>query len=477
MAAVRHIKILVCLFLVLAMFMPGVVHSDKVKIIYKDQEALQIRADMIRQARSELNIAYFIVRNDVASVSGFALIQDAADRGVKVKVILDGLYQGISLPYIKVLTSHPNIEIREYNRLSIFHLLRSFKRSHEKILIADNLHAAGFHYITGGRNVSDKYFGFGENRNFDDLDVYVSGESAELAREIYFNRLWGSSLVREISLGLYAPLYFEKGICLQARREDDYCTRSLALRKAAYSAARNDIRNRRNLMEIGRVPGLDWNSETRWDQHTSDVGRVRFLYDEPDANKNQDGIAAELYEILVSNKSIRDLTILSPYVILTARGFDLISRLSDRGVKITLITNSLNSTDNILAQAGYANNKTWLLDKGLRIYHYIGPNTIHAKALIINGGESVLIGTYNFDPRSAKLNREIGVQFFGIDDGLFFETLEDMVNRYISRSNLIQENGNPKGFDSAHPNASTFKKFIMGMLQPLVALPIVKKNL
>ena len=162
---------------------------------------------------------------------------------------------------------------------------------------------------------------------------------------------------------------------------------------------------------------------------------------------------------------------------MTARGFDLISRLSERGVKITLITNSLNSTDNILAQAGYANNKIWLLDKGLSIYHYIGPNTIHAKALIINGGESVLIGTYNFDPRSAKLNREIGVQFSGTDDGIFFEALEEMMNHYISRSNQIQKNGIPTGFDRAHPNASNFKKFTMGLLQPIVAIPTIKKNL
>ena len=212
MMPVRYIIASICLLLVRAMFLPGVAHSDKVKILYKDQEALQVRADLIRQARSELNIAYFIVRDDVASVSGFALLQDAADRGVKIKVILDGLYQGISLPYIKALTSHPNIEIRVYNRFSIFHLLRSFKRSHEKILIADNIHSGGFHYITGGRNVSDKYFGFGESRNFDDLDIYISGESAELARKIYFNRLWDSSLVRDISLGLYAPVNFKNDI-------------------------------------------------------------------------------------------------------------------------------------------------------------------------------------------------------------------------------------------------------------------------
>jgi len=402
MIPVRRTNTLLWLILVSAMFSPEVAHSDRVKILYKDQEAFQIRADLIRQARSELSIAYFIVRDDVASVSGFALLQDAADRGVKVKVILDGLYQGISLPYIKALTSHPNIEIRVFNRFSIFHLLRSFKRSHEKILITDSIYSEGFHYITGGRNVSDKYFGFGTGRNFDDLDIYVSGNSADIARKIYFNRLWDSRLVKEISLGLYASENLERKICPQAKRQDDYCTRSLASRKDAYSAARNDIQYRHNLMESGQVPGLDWNSNVRWDLIASDVGRVRFLYDEPGAKKNQDGIATELYDLLVSNKSIRDLIILSPYVILTARGFDLISRLSERGVKITLITNSLNSTDNILAQAGYANNKSWLLDKSLNIYHYIGPNTIHAKALIINGGESMLIGTYNFDPRSAK---------------------------------------------------------------------------
>ena len=453
--------------------------ADRVKILYEDTVAFQARVDMIRQAKSEILIAYFIVRDDTTSVSGFSLLLDAADRGVKVRVMLDGLYQSISTPYIKAMTSHPNIEIRVYNRFSIFHLLRAFKRSHEKIIIADNTTSEGWHYITGGRNVSDKYFGFSAKRNFNDLDVYVHGQSAEIAKSQYFDRLWKNENLKPIALGLYSSKNLDLQTCPRARKEEDYCTRSALRRMSEYAEARNQIDQRLDMMQSGKVPGVEWESDVIWRSLASDVGPVTFLYDAPDREKTGTGIAAQLYEILVSDESIRDLTILSPYVILTHRGFDLLSTLVAKGVNITLITNSLYSTDNLLAQAGYANNKQWLLDQSVAVYHYVGPDTIHAKALILNNGEKVLIGSYNFDPRSQNLNREVGVQFHTAEnkDGRVVATLNKMLQYYLSRSNRVGSDGKPIGSHKEHPNAPFSKKLLLNLLQPIVAIPVIKKNL
>lgn len=470
---------LICLSGLLALTVFTDATADRVKILYDDVEAFQARVDMIRQAKSEIYIAYFIVRDDTASVSGFGLLLDAANRGVKIKVMLDGLYQSISTPYLKVLTSHPNIEVKVYNRFSIFYLLRAFKRSHEKIIIADNIHNQGLHYITGGRNISDKYFGFSAKRNFDDLDVYVYGESAQTARDDYFTRLWKIESLKPISLGPYSAENLERKVCPQAKKEDDLCSINLARRKAALADARAHIDYRLGLMKAGQVPGVDWQSTEQWHQLASEVGPAQFLFDKPNIKKTESGIAAQLYNIVISDRRIQELTILSPYVILTERGFDLVSRLSDRGIKLTLITNSLNSTDNVLAQAGYANNKQWLLDQGIDIYHYIGPDTIHAKALIINRGESILIGSYNFDPRSAKLNREVGVRFSTVEnlDGAVVDSVEKMLARYLSKSNQIGQDGIPIGYNREQPNASFGKRLLMNVLRPVVAIPLVKNNL
>lgn len=454
-------------------------NADRVKVLFNDTEAFQARVDMIRQAQSEILIAYFIVRDDTSSVSGFSLLLDAANRGVKVRVMLDGLYQSISTPYIKALTSHPNIEIKVYNKFSIFHLLRAFKRSHEKIIIADNPLATGWHYITGGRNVSDKYFGFGIKRNFNDLDVYVHGQSAQIARDFYFNRLWENETLKPISLGLYSTRNLEQKICPKAKKENDFCTISLEKRKAAYVNAKQRINSRLEQLETGKVDDVVWESTLSWSELASDVGPVTFMYDAPDKPKSGAGIASQLYDILATDDSIRSVIIISPYVILTESGFDLITRLITRNIKITLITNSLNSTDNILAQAGYTNNKQWLLDHDIEVYHYIGPDTIHAKALILNDGEKVLIGSYNFDPRSKELNREVGVQFYTASnkDGKVVKTLNEMMAFYLSRSNLIGKDGNPVNSSKEHPNASLGKKLLLNFLRPFVAIPVIKNNL
>lgn len=434
---------------------------------------------MIRQAKSEVLIAYFIVRDDTASVSGFGLLLDAADRGVKIRVMLDGLYQSISTPYIKALTSHPNIEIKVYNRFSIFHLLRAFKRSHEKIIIADSATDNDWHYITGGRNVSNKYFGFGEKRNFNDLDIYVSGQSSEVAKNQFFDKLWINQNLKPISLGLYSPKHLDASNCPKAKKEKDHCTNGVLQRMTKYVNAKLHIEQRREMMQSGDVTGLEWESNVMWHDLARDVGPVTFLYDAPDREKTGAGIAAQLYEILVSDESISDLIILSPYVILTESGFDLLSKLLAKGVNITLITNSLHSTDNILAQAGYTNNKQWLIDQGVTVYHYIGPDTIHAKALILNGGEKVLIGSYNFDPRSEKLNREVGVQFHTTEnlDGKVVRTLNEMLRYYLSRSHRIGSDGKPVGSRKEHPSASFSKKLLLNLLRPIVEIPAIKNNL
>ena len=475
----RRVSPVCCLFLLFTLVFSISAYGGKVKILYDDQEAFRVRADVIRQAKSELLISYFVVRDDTASVSGFALLLDAADRGVKVRVMLDAFHQDISRPFLKVLTSHPNIEIRAFNRLSIFHLFRAFRRTHEKIILADNIHTPGFHYITGGRNVSNKYFGFGIKRNFDDLDIYVHGESAQIARDQYYVRQWEGRLVSDISLGSYSTENLDHKICPQAKKQNDQCSRRLDARKAAWSQAGTRIQERMKLMVSGQVPGIDWHSKTRWDQLAREVGPVRFLFDPPDKKKSDSGIAEDLYNLIIADNSIRELTILSPYVILTERGAKLISSLADRNVALTLVTNSLNSTDNLLAQAGYANDKAWLLKMGINIFHYIGPDTMHAKAIVINGGESVLVGSYNFDPRSAKLNREIGAYFHATDDtsGTVVDSLDEVLARHLSKSHPIERNGIPVGFDRPHPNASFLKRFGLTILRPIVAIPIIKKNL
>lgn len=189
--------------------------ADKALLLSNDQNALQARIDLIQQAKSEVIAEYFSVWNDEQSIGGLALLIEAAQRGVHVKVIVDALSNTIPRALFATLlekgkdaSGNQTLEIRVYNPVSL-NLFNLTYRDHAKMLVAD-----GKRIITGGRNVGDKYFGLNKNKNFNDLDILAEGSVATQARENFY-KVWHSKQAKEVSLYEYDPKNLDPWACRQ----------------------------------------------------------------------------------------------------------------------------------------------------------------------------------------------------------------------------------------------------------------------
>lgn len=145
--------------------------ANKAKLLLADTDALQARVDIIEQAKKEILVEYFSIWNDEQSVDIFAFLQQKAQRGIKVKIIMDSLSNKVPRSLISALQMHgkgpdgqQNLEIKVYNPLSL-NLAKATHRDHSKMLIVD-----GKIMISGGRNIGDKYFGFNKVRNYKDAE-------------------------------------------------------------------------------------------------------------------------------------------------------------------------------------------------------------------------------------------------------------------------------------------------------------------
>jgi len=230
--------------------------------------------------------------------------------------------------------------------------------------------------IRGGRNIEGDYYGRAK-RNFIDRDVYVEG-SAVRSSAAYFDELWASSDVVLPKINDPTGARAEEG-----RRILDATRQQLRTSKTA------------------RL-----NTGTDWSARASEVGPVRFLHDAPGGQK-QFGIARDLRAQLRETRL--SVVVETPYLVPTKELLTDIDYLKAQGVtKMEMITNSIASNDSMLVQLGYETAKEKLLSRGVALWEYKGPDTLHAKSAVLDG-EYSLIGSFNVDPRSQRLNTETAV--------------------------------------------------------------------
>ncbi len=419
-------------FILTALLISAVAHADDLRFLRADRDALQARVDLIQEARSEILVEYFSVWNDDQSIGGMGLLVDAARRGVKVKVIVDALSNTVPKRTFAALLElgGENLEIKVYNPLSL-NLFRATHRNHAKMLIAD-----GEKIITGGRNVGDMYFGVSRTRNFIDLDIIARGNLPVSARENFF-AVWAAPIAKAVRLGAYHPSRLSAPCPVITDDQTDNCAELKGTAKAELAAEKARILS--ILHDIKTAQDGDFvisNSQTDWFSQFHTVDDVRFQSHEPSTlvSKQTATLNRDLLAAIAGAKN--DVNIVSPYLIPTDGLMVIFSELLAKGVRVRIITNSLNSTDNLLAQAGYRDVKRALIELGVELYEFNGPDTIHAKTAVIDG-RLVLIGTYNIDPRSAFLNREIGVFADDAADTGLARELTQIIEDFRSISTLV----------------------------------------
>lgn len=450
--------------------------AEKARFLYDDKEALQARADLIQQAKKEILVEYFSVTDDDVSTGGIALLCDASRRGVKVRILLDALSSKVKDTTIaatqqdcKDKNQQTNIEFRLFNPIDIQSIHDITKRVHDKMLVVD-----GKVMIMGGRNVDAKYFGLDKKRNFKDLDILIGGKIVQRARQ-YYIELWDKEDI--VKKSWHDKFQREKFIAACEMVNGPDCERHVdevyAVFKRDVKTSVQRLRGVTKTMREGRGY-IKWNTGKDWLGDAKEVNGVRMLANATNMNVGSQNrmISDDLYSLFKQAK--RKVLILSPYLIPTKRAKALFEELRNRGVSITIITNSLKSTDNLFAQAGYQTAKNTMIEMGIELYEYDLVHTTHAKTAVIDD-EIALIGTYNLDPRSSKLNREIGLVIKDkMGSGIAGE-LTKIINKFKAQSLLVGKDGQKMNLQRQNSDVGVIKKGAVKTLE--FSVPLIKHQL
>ena len=373
------------------------------------RDAFAARVLLARAAERSLDVQYYIWRDDLTGTLLFDALLSAANRGVRVRLLLDDNNTSGLDATLAALDSHANIEVRLFNpfvnrRLRLLGYATDFgrlnRRMHNKSFTADNQVS-----IVGGRNVGDEYFGATHGVLFADLDVLAVGP---VVRDVSraFDEYWASASsypVDRILSGVTPARALE--IASKARHIEsspDALEYVRAVRESSLVRALTE----------GTLD-LDW-------------AATRMVCDDPAKGL---GLAApeslvyrRLKEVLGEPRSRLDLV--SPYFVPTSAGVGWFTDLARRGVEVTILTNSLEATDVSAVHAGYAKRRRPLLTEGIRLYELkreasdggasrsrgaggSSGASLHAKTFSIDRARA-FVGSFNFDPRSASLNTEMG---------------------------------------------------------------------
>ncbi|WP_410480748.1 phospholipase D family protein [Pseudomonas plecoglossicida] len=395
------------------------------RLFPENAEAFAARAELIRNAQSSIDLQYYIVHDGISTRILLSELLDAADRRVRVRILLDDTTSDDLERTIATLAAHPHIQIRVFNPLHLgrstvvtrtmgrlFNLSQQHRRMHNKLWVVDNSVA-----IVGGRNLGDEYFDAEPSRNFTDIDMLGVGPVAQQLDQS-FDQYWNNALSKPI----------EQFISIKPTTED---LRNL---RARLNTSLEETRTQNHalyqqLMSYTTHPRLnDWRRELIWAWN-------KAMWDAP-SKVLSNGEPAP-YLLLTTqlapelNGVTKELILVSAYMVPGKPGVVYLTRRADAGVSISLLTNSLEATDVPAAHGAYAPYRKTLLehgvqlfelrrqsgangdsDSGSRMFHTGSSNSsdssLHSKAMIFDQ-QKAFIGSFNFDSRSLLWNTEVGV--------------------------------------------------------------------
>jgi len=414
-----------------------------VELLADPNEAFSTRFAIASFAEKTLDMQYYLWKGDLSGQLLMWRALEAADRGVRVRFLIDDIYHSGRDEVYSLLDSHPNFELRVFNPMANRGAARNLNylankrrlnhRMHNKIFLADNAVA-----VLGGRNIGDDYFGIDTNANFFDLDVLTVGQGAREAG-LAFDEYWNSKHAVPISV-LHDKVHTPEDLEAARVRLRESLQQKDALPWALALEADETLENLKRWRE-----GLLWTQA-----HVVVDPLERF------EGQGQSAIV-EFTEAHIDNVE-REFVAESAYLIPAENGIANIKKHVDRGVRVRLLTNSLMSNNHITAHSGYMKYRKPMLEAGAELYelradaalreHFKAfdgdhevPAGIHTKAFVLDG-EQALIGSFNFDPRSRDLNSEIGLV---ITDAAFARRVLEEMNRDFHPENSYRLFLNEKG--------------------------------
>ena len=380
--------------------------------LFRNDDAMLWRLLLADMAEETLDMQYFIWKGDASGELLLDRVIKAADRGVRVRILVDDIYLIGADRTIAALSQHPKMEMRMFNPAQkrtnsiavrglefLGRIKQMNHRMHNKLIVADNRFT-----IVGGRNIGNEYFGLNPKQNFTDFDVLAFGPVAKKVSasfDIYWNNQWaypGDALLQN---------YKGQDLLPELREE-----------------LRELLEENEELLVSFQKHKQDWDKLLRNLAFNAKSGMARVIYDEPLVG--EDILPVQLVESLgeLAINAQNEILISSPYFIPDDEFYRDASALISRGVRIVVLTNSLGSTNHPIVHSGYKKHRKKVIETGVELFELRHDATargkfdtppvqskafgLHAKYFVIDR-RYTFVGSLNLDPRSIYLNTEMGL--------------------------------------------------------------------
>lgn len=403
-------------------------------LLERSDEALRWRLALADEATQSIDIQYFIWQGDEAGLLLFDRLLEAADRGVRVRLLVDDLGIAARDRNLAAITTHPNFDLKIFNPGRVrgstlgggLEFLLRFRelnrRMHNKLFVVDSRMA-----VVGGRNIGNEYFGLGEKYNFRDLDVLVTGAVVgELSRA--YDKYWNAELAYPGS----AMSDKETPADLAALRED----------------LKKELAGKEEMLASYPVRPKEWREEFQALVGDLLPGEAHFIQDEPVLLGEEEYRLTDMLRY-VAGPSREELTAVSPYLIPVGDMLENLQESSARGVKVSILTASMASNNHTAAHSHYKKYRRRIIGTGADLYEFkdqpaaeiraltdVPPVkakfiSLHVKAVVADRARC-FIGSLNLDPRAIDLNTENGLY---IESPALCGELDEMFDTFKSPEN------------------------------------------
>ena len=376
---------------------------DRAMLLETNQSAWDERMRLMSLARKRIILSTFDFRDGESPRDIMSVLLHKAQEGVKVQILVDGFSGLVRMEPNKLfyaLSSHPNVEIKIYNKMSLLIPWTSQGRMHDKYVIVDD-----YGYILGGRNTFDYFIGsYPTNSRSHDREVLVyntahgteKGKQSSLYQvESYFNQVWNlkitslfhdrEALAQQTSIASYISL-------LEARYED------LAASYPTLLSCVNCQTPEEQKPELNGSSALSY-----YQTHTVPTGKITLVSNPTTIYSKEPVVFYTLTHLMKNAK--KDVTIHTPYAVFNDDMYRTMTEVAAR-VPVTMMLNSVENGDNFFASSDYPRHKKQFIRTGMTIYEYDGGLSYHGKSVVIDD-ELCAVGSYNFDLRSTYLDTEL----------------------------------------------------------------------
>lgn len=392
-------------------------------------DALGARLRLVEEAEQTIDVQYFLLKPDLSGALFARALIDAAERGVRVRFVLDDVFTTASDRQLALLNSHKNIEVRLFNPLSrnasksmnfVLDFDRVNRRMHNKSLTVDNAMT-----IIGGRNIADEYFQINTDTEYADLDLFAAGPiAAEIAKT--FDLFWNDP--RAVPMDAFVPS------STLIEQQDA----NIELEARATQASQDIYREATTSPFLTAI--IEGSTRPAY-AHAKVVSDAPSKLHHPPRSAPQ-ALANRLRDHM--HHATQEILLVTPYFVPRAADVAMLKTFRAEGKRVRILTNSLASTNHAYVHGGYAQIREELLRAGVELYEIRAKSlqaigtlpadsdvilTLHTKAAVFDR-KTIFVGSLNFDPRSLETNSELGIF---VDHGALAGQFAQRLDTYIAQ--------------------------------------------